>query len=166
MSTEELSEEIKQKIVDEVNSEEVNEESIDDRLLTKVTSIAQEEDRTGQKIEVPTAEKLVANASVAILQTRRGLHQQFAKMSKKSTLRALTAIFSLPEDRVPVELKTDEEKIAYALGQRNIMARFTVMQHHVLQKHRERKERLEKEIQEAKDKKQEELSNNEEKTDE
>jgi hypothetical protein len=87
-------------------------------------------------------------------------------MSKKAVLRAVTAIFSLPEDGLPVELKTDEEKVAYALAQRHMMARFTVMQKAVLDEHRERKEKLEQEMQEAKAKKEQELTDNKESTNE
>ena len=165
MNKEELTPELKQKTLDELNSaEEVPKE--DSGLRTRVTSVAKEEERTGKKIEVPTAEKLVANASIAILQTRKGLHQQFAKMSKKAMLRAVVAIFSLPENDLPVQLKTDEEKVAYALAQRHMMARFTVMQKAVLDEHRERKEKLEKEMVEAKATKDELLNNNKETTNE
>jgi hypothetical protein len=112
------------------------------QVLSEVTSIANEELRTGQKIPVPNAEQLVANASKDIFITRKIIHDLFSKMSKKATLRTIAAIFSLPEDGVPVELQTDEEKQAYAYAQRHMISRFTVMQKHVM----DEKKRIQEEV--------------------
>ena len=122
----------------------VKEESQKEKLVTKVTSIAEEEAKSGQKISMPSIEKLVSNASVEIFKTRKQLYELFGKMSKKATLRTVAAIFSLPDDGVPVDLKTEDEKLAHAAGQRNISSRFIVMQHHINQEIQKRREEAEK----------------------
>lgn len=128
-------------------TEEITQEQ-QPEIRTEVTSIAREEAKTGQHIPLPSAEKLVENASVDIFRTRKSLYDVFARMSKKAMLRTLTAIFSLPEDDVPVRLVTEDEKLAYALAQRNTMSRFTVMQYEVLQERKRLKEEQEKAQQE------------------
>jgi hypothetical protein len=140
----EITDEVKQKTLEDLNAlgqEDILNVGVDPKtnLVTRVTSIAKEEELTGEKIELPSAEKLVANASAALYQTRKGLAQVFSKMSKKQTIRAITAIFSLPEDNIPVGLKTDEEKMAYALAQRHMMSRFLIMQKHVADEVKRRK---------------------------
>ena len=116
---ENLTEDQKKKIVEEVN--------------TEVTSIAQEEKKTGTKIEVPKAEHLVAMASASLLKMRRSANAIMPTMSKKQLMRAVNAILDLPMDGVPVFLKSDEEKKLFAFGQRAISDRYVIITHHIKQ---------------------------------
>lgn len=116
---EDLTEDQKQKIVKEVN--------------TEVTSIAQEEKRTGTKIEVPKAEQLVAMASASLLRSRKAANTIMPIMSKKQLMRAVNAILDLPMDGVPVFLKTEAEKQLFAFGQRAISDRYVIITHHIKQ---------------------------------
>lgn len=138
---EKITEEQKQKTLQELNSTEELNVAVDSEtgVLTKVTSIAEEEKRTGKEIKVPDAETLVANASADIYRTRKYLVDLFGKMSKKQTIRAVSAIFTLPEGDMPVYLKTDEEKTAFAWAQRHMVARFTVMQKYISDELKKRK---------------------------
>lgn len=118
MNTEQLqnlSEETKQKIVDEINSE--------------VTSIAKEEERTGQTINIPNAERLVQIMSAELIRCKREIANLLPTMSKKDIQRATLAYLDLPTGEVPVYLKSEESKKLFAFGQRAIMARMVVVQH-------------------------------------
>lgn len=110
-----LSEETKAKIVDEVNAE--------------VTSIAKEEERTGQKINIPSAEKLVSVMSAELIRCQNAISVLLPTMSKKDIHRATMAYLSLPTGDIPVFLKSEASKKLFAYGQRAIMARMVVIQH-------------------------------------
>lgn len=112
-----LTEEQKQKIVKEVN--------------TELTSIAQEEKRTGVTIPVPKEDRLVALASASLLNMRKTANALMPTMSKKQLIRAVNAILDLPTDGVPVFLKTEEEKKLFAVGQRAISDRYVIITHHI-----------------------------------
>lgn len=115
--------------------------------VTEVTSIAKEEERTGQKIEVPTAEELVARASssvIANLQAWRRLvnaknGSQYA-ISRKGMNRITEAIFDLPTEGQRVMLQGREEKTAFFIGQSLMRSLFVLMQNHVNEEIRKRKE--------------------------
>ena len=100
-------------------------------LNTEVTSIAQEEAKTGQKINIPGAEKLVESMAIDLMRCRREIANLLPTMSKKSIQRATLAYLDLPQDQLPVLLKTEEEKKLFAYGQRAITARMVIVQHHV-----------------------------------
>lgn len=111
-----LSQEEKDVIVKEVNSE--------------VTTIAAEEERTGQKVPLPTGEQLVMVMSNELMRCKRIIGDLLPKMSKKDIHRATLAYLDLPTNDVPVYLKSEESKMLFAYGQRAIMARMVVVQHH------------------------------------
>lgn len=109
-------------------------------VLTEVTSIAKEEERTGIKQEMPSAEELVTRASTStIVNTKKLADLIFGKaqggrdykISRKGMNRVLLSILSLPTEGIPVNLTTNEEKLAFALGQRLISDRFILMQDHI-----------------------------------
>lgn len=111
-----------------------------DEVLTEVTSIAQEEQKTGVRQEMPTAEELVARASTSMIVNMKKVEQLIFgkgqagrdyKISRKGMNRVLLSILSLPTGGVPVTLQTNEEKLAFALGQRLISDRFILMQDHI-----------------------------------
>lgn len=106
-------------------------EAIVEQINAEVTSIAQEEARTGQTIPVPQGEQLVTSMSMELMRCRKEISTLLPTMSKKSIHRSTMAYLDLPTDGVPVYLKTDEEKKLFAYGQRAIMARMVIIQHHV-----------------------------------
>ena len=101
-------------------------------VLTEVVSIASEEQRTGQSIPVPNAQNLVVQASSSLFRMRRRFNEILPTMSKKQILRAMNAILDLPTADLPVYLKTAEEKELFAVGQRAIMDRYTIITDHVI----------------------------------
>ena len=57
----------------------------------------------------------------------------------------LNSILQLPMDNMPVMLQGDDEKAAFALGQRIIADRYLITHHHIL----EEKKRLQKQAEQA-----------------
>ena len=110
-----LTPEQKEKVVAEVNSE--------------VTSIAAEEERTGQQVPLPKGEQLVMVMSNELMRCKRVISELLPRMSKKDIHRATLAYLDLPTNDVPVYLKSEESKLLFAYGQRAIMARMVVVQH-------------------------------------
>ncbi len=133
-----LSQEQKEKILKEVN--------------TEVTSIKDMEQKTGQQIVVPDAEKLVMMASTSLVRCRKRAKELMMKMSKRELVRAVTAFLDLPQDGLPVYLKTEDEKLLFATGQRAISDRYIIVYHHTMKLVAE--ERLRKLEQEQADKEQ------------
>ena len=118
------------------------------QVLTEVTSIDKEDQKTGVRTEIPSPEQLVSNAVVSIYRSRQGLINILGALSKKATIRVLNAIFELPQDKLPVTLRGDQEKLAFALGQRIQSDRFIIIQHYI-NKEIENRKRLESEKQET-----------------
>lgn len=123
------------------------------QVLTEVTSIAKEEEKTGKKIELPSFEELASRASTSFVTNKAKLAHVFKNLSGRGKERVMSAIMDLPTEGIPVFIKKDEEKLAFALGQRMISDRFVIMQYHIKQEHDRRmklnNEQLEKEIQET-----------------
>lgn len=109
-------------------------------IVTEVTSVAKEQEKTGQKIELPSAEELVARATASyhrnitmltnLVKARNGGSYQ---ISRKGMNRILSAIIQMPTDGLPVGLQGDEEKMAFTLGQRVLMDRYVITHHHIVQ---------------------------------
>jgi hypothetical protein len=116
-------------------------------ILTEVTSIAQEEQRTGKSIPMPSPEELVANSSMAIIANRKHLANIMPKLGKKALQRAVLAAIDLPKDGEPVRLLGDDEKMAFRLMQSTIRAMFTVLFYHtseeIIKKHKEEQSKKE-----------------------
>lgn len=123
-----LTTEQRQLIVEEINKPEKPADG-----FTEVTSVKEEERKTGVKIEVPTAEKLVAMASASLIKRKSAAHALMKEMSKKQIIRAVTAFLDLPTEGLPVYLKDDKEKKLFSLGQRVINDRFIIIQHYINQ---------------------------------
>lgn len=109
-------------------------------LTTEVTSVAQEEAKSGQKINVPQGEELYAKASMSFIRNMQFLNQLVNgknggnyKISRKGMNRVLNAILQLPMDGLPVALQGNEEKTAFLLGQRLIADRYIITHHHIVQ---------------------------------
>jgi len=109
--------------------------------VTEVTSIAKEEEKTGVKIQTPSREELVARANSSMIVDFKRLEQLVTqkdagggpKISRKAMNRILLSILQLPTEGLPVNLKSNEEKLAFALGQKLISSRFILMQDHISQ---------------------------------
>lgn len=102
-----------------------------EELITEVTSVAQEEERTGVKIETPTADELATRAGASFIRNRRLFHEKFLELSSRGKVRVMNSVLDLPADGVPVFLKSKEEKVAFAIGQRLIADRFMITQHYI-----------------------------------
>ncbi len=129
--------------------EETKEVETNKELVTEVTSIAKEEERTGQKIKMPSAEEMVQRASLSLIRNLQQLKILMPKLSGRGRVRATLAGLQLPVDGVPVSLKKEEEQLVFALIQRTISDRFIILQHHISQ---ELKKEKEKKFAEAKEK--------------
>lgn len=115
--------------------------------VTEVTSIAKEEEKTGQKIDVPSPEELVARASSSVIANlqalRRIIHAKNGgsyKVSRKGMNRILEAVFDLPTEGQRVMLQGQDEKLAFALGQNIVRSQFILAQHHINEEIRKRRE--------------------------
>lgn len=110
-----------------------------EELLTQVTSIAQEEARTGQKIKMPSPEEMVARASSSLIMNQQRLNMIIGKhgadygISRKGMSRVVNAIFSLPQEGQKVLLQSKEEKAAFVVGQSIIRDMFIIMANHAHQ---------------------------------
>lgn len=110
------------------------------QIVTEVTSLAKEEAKTGQKVQMPSAEELVARATSSyhrnitmltnLVKARNGGSYQ---ISRKGMNRVMSAIIQMPTDGMPVGLQGDEEKMAFTLGQRVLMDRYIITHHHIVQ---------------------------------
>lgn len=116
---------------DITQSQPSQESTAEPALVTEVTSIAKEDEKTGVKTNIPSPEELVSKAVVSIHRSRQGLMNILGGLSKKATMRVLNAIFELPQAKLPVTLRGDEEKLAFALGQRIQSDRFIIIQHYI-----------------------------------
>jgi hypothetical protein len=125
-----------------LNSAETTKE-VQTKILTEVTSIAKEEARTGQQINIPTGEELYNKATGSFIRNMKHLNDLINKtkgsgsntyaVSRKGMNRVLNAILQLPMDGLPVTLQGEEEKMLFALGQRIIADRYLITHQHILE---------------------------------
>ncbi len=115
--------------------------------VTEVTSIAKEEEKTGQKIELPSAEELVARASSSVIGNLQAMKRLIGAkngsqyvISRKGMNRIMEAIFDLPTEGQKVMLQGKEEKQAFFIGQNLMRSLFILMQNHVNEEMKKRKE--------------------------
>lgn len=139
-----------------------------EEIKTEVTSVAKEEEKTGTKMEMPTKEEIKQNASTSFIRSSYALSNVFKKLSSKAKNRVLNAIIDLPKDNIPVKLKSNDEQLAFALGQRAISDRYILTSYYIEEQALEQKrldaERLEK--QELEEEKLEEVNTKTEKKEE
>lgn len=137
----------------EQNNEQSTTEVKQEQVLTEVTSIAQEEEKSGQKIELPSFEEMARRASTSFITNKAKLAHVFTNLSGRGKDRVMSAIMDLPTEGIPVFLRKDEEKLAFAIGQRMIADRFVIMQFHIKQEHDRRQkmneEQLNKEVEQT-----------------
>jgi hypothetical protein len=120
-------------------------------VKTEVTTIQEQEEKSGEKINVPSSEELVARASSSMIVNKKLLNQIITQkdgnkyaISRKAMNRILLAILDLPTDGLPVALKDDKEKLAFGIGQKMIADRFILTQHHISQEMKKRAEQKQK----------------------
>ena len=129
---------------------QVEETTAPNEVRTEVTSIAAEEEKTGQAVNVPSAEELVARANVSFIQNLQMLSQLINmregsgyRISRKGMNRLLLSILNLPMDDQRVNLQGDAEKAGFGIGQRIVADRFLLTQHHISEEIKRRKEAAE-----------------------
>jgi hypothetical protein len=146
---------MKDKIIDEQENAEPTQEveTSEEGLTTQVMSLADEEERLGEKLEMPSPEQLVANASMGIIANRKHLAGVLNGLGKKAIVRATMAALDLPKEGEPVRLVSKEEKLAFRLMQSTIRAMFTVLFYHtseeIINKHKEEQKAKEEENQKS-----------------
>lgn len=108
------------------------------QILTEVTSIADQEQKTGVKVDLPSADELVRRAIGNFHTNIRRFNGVFKNLSARSKGRVMNAVLDLPlnVEAVPVLLKSEEEKLAFGLGQRIIADRFIITYHHIIEERR------------------------------
>lgn len=119
-----------------------------EETLTQVTSIAEEEKRTGKKIDVPNPEELVARASSSLIVNQQHLSNIVNRrnggtkytISRKGMNRVMNAILGLPTEGVPVRLQGPAEQAAFAVGQNIIRDMFVIMANHAFSEAKKAKE--------------------------
>ena len=118
------------------DQEQLNSVEEKQQLVTEVTSIAKEEAKTGQHIPIPTEEELVQKANSSFIVNRKRFADIFATLSSKQKNRVANSILDLPQDGLPVYLKENKEKLAFAIGQRVIADRFIITTHFINEERR------------------------------
>ena len=128
---------ITENLLDQGSKDLLSEANNSSELKTQVTSIAEEEKKTGQKIEVPKPEELVARASSNLIANQQMINNLINRkngssyvISRKGMNRVLNAILALPQEGLPVVLQGQEEQAAFAVGQNMIREMFIIMANH------------------------------------
>jgi hypothetical protein len=150
---EDLLEQGKNSLLDESDSvSEITEKTVRKEVFTEVITVAEEEKRTGNSINVGSAEELVARANLSYISSMANINRAFNKLSSKGKTRVLLSILSLPMGGLPVKLRGAEEVYCYGVGQRIQQDRFIILQHSINQEMKrlriaeeERKKNLDKE---------------------
>jgi hypothetical protein len=134
------------------NSDTVSDIQEKAALTTEVTSVAKEEARTGQEIPVPSPDEIYTRAALSFVRNMKFLNDLINRrsgrdylISRKGMNRIMNAILSLPADELPVNLPSQEEKAAFAIGQRVIADRYLLTHKHIV----DEKKRLQKEREQA-----------------
>lgn len=125
-------------------------DNLKEELKTEVTSIAEEEAKTGAKIELPSDDEMKSRAMSSFIVSTQTLVQLFKSLSGRGKDRVLASIMDLPADGVPVKLKTDAEKQCFALGQRALSDRFLLTYYHIVDQAKAEREKNKQETEEPK----------------
>lgn len=125
----------------EMSETEGVEKNLDEQpeIVTKVTSVAQEELKTGEKFELPAPEVIANNAMAAYIKATQQLAKKLSdsSISKVSMAKGVLAGLDLPQEDVPVHLKTRDEVEIFDLMQTAINTRFILTQYHIDLRRRE-----------------------------
>lgn len=136
-----------------VEQKEKSEQNVNKEVLTEVTTIAEQEAKSGQKIipENLTQEELVKRASLSLMRSRKQLAEVFGRLSKKATIRLVLAAFDLPQEGLPVYLVNQDEKLGFALAQSCFSSKFILIQNAINNQLLEQKALKEKQQNEQKE---------------
>lgn len=136
-----------------LNSSDTVQDVTNKVLTTEVTSVAEEELKTGVEAKIPDAEELYTRSITSYVRNIKhltdlinGRNGGSYKISRKGMSRVLTSILQLPQDGLPVNLQGNEEKACFALGQRVIADRYLVTHYHIIQEKKRLQEEREKAI--------------------
>jgi hypothetical protein len=126
-------------------------QDVSNKVLTEVTSVAQEELNSGVQAKIPDAEELYSRSISSYIRNIKHLTDLINarnggsyKISRKGMSRVLTSILQLPQDGLPVNLQGKEEQACFALGQRVIADRYLVTHYHIIQEKKRLQEEREK----------------------
>ena len=103
-------------------------------ILTEVMSVSDEEKRIGETIPIPSREELIQKASMSFIRNKTAFGNLFPKLSSKQKNRVALAILEMPIEGIPVLLKSNEEKLVFAVGQRLLADRFLLTYDSIVQK--------------------------------
>lgn len=107
--------------------EQVNAEvEAEKEVLTEVTSVAKEEDKTGQEVPV-TAEQMREIAIKDYFGGMMAIAKELPNLSNRGVRRLLIALLQLPHPDEPVKLVSNEERMLFGIGQRVQIARMYLM---------------------------------------
>lgn len=112
-----------------------------ENITTEVTSVALEEEKTGNRISLPNEEEIANRALSSFILNRKKFSEVFSTLSARGKTRVMNAVLELPTEGLPVYLKDDNEKSAFLVGQRLISDRFILTQYHITQELRKRKQK-------------------------
>lgn len=152
--------EVEKSIAD--NERELEQAEHEGEVLTKVTSIAEEEEKSGQKMQI-NAEQLVTAASINMTKTLYQLEKLLKSMKAKRIVEAVIGGLDFPKDNMPVKWvdKTGKPRDGYMevinafmMIQRVISDRYVLTQKHVIEqakKYKESQDAAEKLIQKGKE---------------
>lgn len=102
-----------------------------EQIMTEVTSVAKEVERTGENIQTLSSDDLANRAASSFISNRKKFNTLFTNLSSRGKTRVMNSVLDLPTDGIPVLLKDETEKLAFAVGQRMIADRFILTQYHI-----------------------------------
>lgn len=110
------------------------------QVKTEVTSLADQEIKTGKTIKMPDERELVARASASLISSLREIRAVLSSekgstyyVSRRGMIRGITAGLKLPEQDMLMDLQNYGEKVLFAKIQQLIADRFVITQFHVNQ---------------------------------
>lgn len=148
----------KENLLDQGSKDLLQDNETVEEVQTQVTSIQQEEEKTGEKVNVPSAEELIARAGSSIIVNKKILTNLLSRktgnkysISRKSMNRILLSILDLPTGGLPVNLRTKEEKLAFGVGQKIIADRFILTQYHISEEIKKQRQKQSEEQKQSED---------------
>ena len=136
--------------------QEVNKKAeAEKEVLTEVTSVSAEEQKTGQETKI-TAEQMTQIAINDYMAGMLTIASEMPKLSNRGVRRLIIALLQLPHPDEPVKLVSQEEKRLFGIGQRVQVARMYLLMNGMKEDMRAKKELTDKENSETMDNKENE----------
>lgn len=125
--SEEVKETTEEALREEYKELEKQDAEAEQQFDATVTTIAEEEKKTGQPVALDP-EMLKQKAISDYLFGIQYIQKNAMKMGKRALIRSLVAILQMPEGKkMPSKLKTREEQLLFAMGQKSLAGRFTLV---------------------------------------